>query len=443
MILRISALRHPDTRQYALVGFVGLTTLTLWGLAKISVVQPSDLWPWRGPSQALSILALALMAVQLLAGARSRTLEWLFGGLDRAIRLHRAVGLTAMILLVAHLLLLVPARAAQGAPLADLFVPFYSPGARTIDILIFYAFVALAFLAYNKSLPYARWQWLHRANGILFMVFSIHIVLAPGSIHDYEPLRTWMVFLGFAGSLAFLYRVLLFRRIGPRYRYALDRIEPQGGNAYNLVLRPVQRRMLYDPGTFAFIAVPHSPPLPAELHPFSFSSTPVSRELRFSIRALGDYTKALRALPAGAAVDVYGPFGGFTPHAFESYRRLVLIGAGIGITPFLSMLAFELTNNDFRRIWLYYVVRERTDAGYDEEIRSNHLRADSYIDYELWVTKERGHITAAAIAEAVMPIDDYAVMLCGTQPFNRDLTRQFRKLGVPAARIISEEFAFR
>jgi ferredoxin-NADP reductase len=94
-------------------------------------------------------------------------------------------------------------------------------------------------------------------------------------------------------------------------------------------------------------------------------------------------------------------------------------------------------------MWFYYVVRERTDASYDQEIRHSYLQADSYIDYKLWVTREQGRISASAIAQAVDPIDDYAVMLCGTVPFNRDLARQFRALGVPAKRIIAEEFTFR
>ena len=185
--------------------------------------------------------------------------------------------------------------------------------------------------------------------------------------------------------------------------------------------------MIYDPGTFAFVYVPDTPPLPAEMHPFSFSSSLVERDIRFSIRAAGDYTAALRELPAGTNVEVYGPFGGFTPNAFVRFRRLVLIGSGIGITPFLSMLSFELSSVDFRRIWLYYVVHDESDAAYHEEIQNSFEKADSYIDYFLWPTADRGRITAEVVIEDLKPVeDDYAVMLCGTDAFNRDLRRQFR-----------------
>ena len=85
------------------------------------------------------------------------------------------------------------------------------------------------------------------------------------------------------------------------------------------------------------------------------------------------------------------------------------------------MLAFELSNHDFRRIWLYYVVRDDQDAVYDSEIRESYLDAESYIDYALWQTSSRGRITAAQVASEVAPLEDYAVMLCGQPSFISDL----------------------
>jgi ferredoxin-NADP reductase len=101
-----------------------------------------------------------------------------------------------------------------------------------------------------------------------------------------------------------------------------------------------------------------------------------------------------------------------------------------------------VSNRDFRRIWLYYVVRDEQDAVYDAEIRESYLEAESYIDYTLWPTARRGRITAAGVAAAVA-LEGYAVMLCGRPDFVADLARQFRALGVPRDRIITEELEFR
>jgi len=144
----------------------------------------------------------------------------------------------------------------------------------------------------------------------------------------------------------------------------------------------------------------------------------------------------------GADIDVYGPFGRFTPHRFQQHPRMVWIGSGIGITPFLSMLSFERNTLDLRQIWLYYVVRDGQDAVYDQEIRQNCSRAGSSIEYAQWVTSERGRLTAKRIA-ADVESTDYAVMICGSMPIVRAFTAQFRALGIPSKRIITEELQFR
>ena len=383
------------------------------------------------------------MAIAMLAVVRAHALEPVFGGLDRAVRFHRVLGPSAILLLIAHVIFLALVELESGTSIGNVFVPFWSESARSIDIVVFYLLLLLGGLAYDHRMSYERWLSVHRLTGLVFLGGAAHAAMEPGTIADFEPLRTWMVILILAGGAAWLYRVVLFNRLGPRYRYRLETIVQHGSNIIDLVMRPTDRRMMYEPGTFVFLRVPDMEGQQKELHPFSISSSPVDRDLRVSIRTVGDFTRRLPALKSGTHLDVYGPFGGFTSHRFAHFRRIVCIGAGIGITPFLGMLAFELSNRDFRRIWLYYVVRDDEDAVYDSEIRESYLDAESYIDYVLWPTASRGRITAAQIAAEVAPLDDYAVMLCGQVRFISDLARQFRALGVPRDRIITEELEFR
>ena len=126
----------------------------------------------------------------------------------------------------------------------------------------------------------------------------------------------------------------------------------------------------------------------------------------------------------------------------QQHQCILWVGTGIGITPFLSMLSFERSNLDFRRISLYYVARGAEDAVYDREIRASCSRAGFAVDYVLWLTSERGRLTAKRIAEDVVR-DDYAVMLCGNMAFVDAFTDQFRALGLPRERIITEELQFR
>jgi predicted ferric reductase len=420
-----------------------IITTVLWIAGRFPEGIPPDFWPWRGLAQLTVLWSVTLMAIAMLAVVRAHALEPVFGGLDRAVRFHKILGPSAILLLIAHVIFLALIEFQNGASIGNVFIPFWSESARSIDIIVFYLLLLLGGLAYDRRMSYERWLSVHRLTGLIFLGGAAHAAIEPGTIADFEPLRTWMVILILAGGAAWLYRVILFNRLGPRYRYRLETAISPGSNIIDLVMRPVDRRMMYEPGTFVFLRVPDMEGQQKELHPFSISSSPVDRDLRVSIRTVGDFTRRLPSLEPGTPLDVYGPFGGFTPHRFAHFHRIVCIGAGIGITPFLGMLAFELSNRDFRRIWLYYVVRDDQDAVYDSEIRESYLQAESYIDYALWPTASRGRITAAQVAAEVAPLEDYAVMLCGQVRFISDLARQFRALGVSRDRIITEELEFR
>lgn len=442
-----------------------LVTTILWVAGRYDDLSRAGFWPWRGPSQLVMLWSSTLAVLSILAVVRARAFEPLFRGLGEAVRLHRRMGLAALILLVIHGLLLAADAAAHGGSVAGVLNPFWNMDQRSIDILAWYLLIGLGILAYDRRLRHELWLGLHRIIGILFVLGTLHAAIEPGTIRIYEPLRTWIILLLLVGAGAWIYRVLLFLKMGPRYRYQVDSVVPRGRETIDLVLRPVDRRMMYEPGTFAFIRVPRFAGKSRELHPFSISSSPLERNLRFSIRQVGDFTRQLSYLSLGqdnpdywrarrpgrlhpvstlsrAHVDVYGPFGGFTPHRFQQYRRLVWIGAGIGITPFLSMLAFEHGTLDLLQVRLYYLVHEPDDAVYDQEIRSHGSSAGFSINYTMWATSEHGRLHARDVL-AESPEGEYAIMMCGSMPFVRDLSRQLRELGFPAHRIITEELQFR
>ena len=453
------------SRRGLLVAGTLFITTAMWVAGRFDGLGSATLWPWRGPSQLVILWSAALASLAILSVVRAQALEPLFGGLDMAVRLHRKLGLAALLLLIVHIALLVADAVAQGASLLALLVPFWSVDERSIDIVAFYVLIGLGVLAYDRRLRHERWLAVHRVIGLLFLLGTLHAAMQPGTIQRYEPLRTWIVLLLLVGVIAWIYRGPLFLRFGPRYRYRVESVVPRGAGIVDLVMRPLERRMMCEPGTFVFIRVPSFKGKERELHPFSVSSSPLQRHLRLSIRQIGDFTRQVSYLSLGqdnpdfwtarrpgkfhatstlrgAEIEVFGPFGGFTPFRFQQYQRMVWIGAGIGITPFLSMLAFERSTVGFRQISLYYVARSAEDAPYDREIREHCSKTSDTIDYVLWLTREQGRLTAARVA-ADVERDDYAVMLCGTKPFVDAFVDQFRELGLPRERIITEELQFR
>src|SRR5207253_2586554 len=61
------------------------------------------------------------------------------------------------------------------------------------------------------------------------------------------------------------------------------------------------------------------------------------RSLRITVKALGDDTARIGAIPVGTRVVVEGPFGVFT-EASRTRERVLLIAGGIGITPVRALL---------------------------------------------------------------------------------------------------------
>ena len=96
----------------------------------------------------------------------------------------------------------------------------------------------------------------------------------------------------------------------------------------------------HQPADYVFLRVPEV--ARHEWHPFTISSAPEASSLVVHVRSLGNWTGALRRLadrddarPTRAFLD--GPYGSPSRHLFET-RFAVMIGAGIGVTPFASVL---------------------------------------------------------------------------------------------------------
>jgi predicted ferric reductase len=94
-------------------------------------------------------------------------------------------------------------------------------------------------------------------------------------------------------------------------------------------------------GDYAFLCIPAI--ARHEWHPFTISSAPEQARIVFHVRSLGDWTNALRKRvetqpdAPGFTAYVDGPYGAPSTRVFEA-RFVVLIGAGIGVTPFASIL---------------------------------------------------------------------------------------------------------
>jgi ferredoxin-NADP reductase/MOSC domain-containing protein YiiM len=196
-----------------------------------------------------------------------------------------------------------------------------------------------------------------------------------------------------------------------------------------------------DPGTGA-------PPL---VRSYSLSGPPDSTRYRITIKvephgAAGRYLRD--AVEVGDQIKVAAPRGQFTLD--EGAQPVVLVSAGVGVTPVLAMLHALHESRSTRDIWWLHGTRNGAEHAFAQETRSllatlpnAHSRVwysqpglDDHLgtDYD-----ELGHITTERIAATGAPLDG-EWFLCGPSAFMMTIRAGLDTLGVPTARLHSETF---
>lgn len=102
------------------------------------------------------------------------------------------------------------------------------------------------------------------------------------------------------------------------------------------VRKPHGKHWRYSAGQYVFLQVPSVSFF--QWHPFTISACSEDM-LQLHIKSDGDWTSKLRDLPTGKDIQVGidGPFGAPAQRFYE-YDRALIIGAGVGVTPFSAIL---------------------------------------------------------------------------------------------------------
>ncbi|KAI3693653.1 hypothetical protein L1987_76601 [Smallanthus sonchifolius] len=229
---------------------------------------------------------------------------------------------------------------------------------------------------------------------------------------------TWM-YLAFPVLLYAGERILRFFRSGS-YNVRIRKVAIYPGNVLTLQMsKPPQFR--YKSGQYMFVQCPIVSPF--EWHPFSITSAPDDDYLMVHVRQLGDWTQELKRVfsevcePPMAGKSgllradettkatlprllIDGPYGA-PAQDYRKYDVLLLVGLGIGATPFISILK-DLLNNIVKMEELL----EDSTSGYSRRSDQSSGSADSSSHskvspskkktlrttnaYFYWVTREQG-----------------------------------------------------
>lgn len=402
---------------------------------------------WRELSVALGFAGLSLMSLQFVLTARFKFLKAPYGA-DIVYHFHRQISLVALVLILAHPLLLF-IFSPDTLALLNVFSAPWRARAGVTAVLLLLVVIGASVWRNKLKIEYNRWRIWHGVLATVMIAMAIiHVVLARHYLNTPLKQFLWTAYGVFwVGLLAYI-RVLKPIQL-LRHPYAVESVSPERGNAWSLTVRPVDHSGIkFMPGQFAWITVMASPFSEAE-HPFSFSSSAEQPDsLTFTIKELGDFTRQIKTLQPGQKVYVDGPFGHFSIDRHSHAEALVFIAGGVGITPMMSMLRTLAQRGDKRPLTLIYANRDWESATFREEIEQLQDALSLQVVHVLekppegW-KGETGFITQA-ILERYMPKahrqNTIEAFICGPQPMMNAVERALANLGIPFGDYHSEQF---
>lgn len=205
------------------------------------------------------------------------------------------------------------------------------------------------------------------------------------------------------------------------------------------------------PGQFVVLRLHLGSGAPPVLRSYSLSDLPDTGHYRVSIKQEenGVASTYLRTqIKSGSILDVSAPRGSFTLRSGN--EPVVLLSAGVGVTPVLAMLHAFTAEKSSRPVWWLYGARNRGEHPFLEESRAllQELKdAHSYVQYSRPGPADQmgidfdaaGHLAVSAFDQIGVP-HEAQFYLCGPPAFLRELTAGLAAWGVPADHVHTERF---
>jgi ferredoxin-NADP reductase/MOSC domain-containing protein YiiM/ferredoxin len=277
--------------------------------------------------------------------------------------------------------------------------------------------------------------------------------LSPGWRWSLEALlRDQMT--GVASGNAGLAPAVAAHPVAPGFRpLTVTAIEQASADVLSLTLQSANDQPLQTalPGQYVVLRLPRPTGGPPLFRSYSLSGGASTERYRISVKvepngAAGTYLQ--KHVHVGDALDVSAPRGSFVLQ--PGVGPLVLLSAGIGVTPVLAMLHALTSAGSTRQVWWLHGARDRQHHAFGDEARGLvHALAHghSYVCYSRPESSERigedfdatGHLSRAALDEAGVPrgADFY---LCGPTRFMADMKLALAALSVTPERIHAEIF---
>src|SRR5262249_11831078 len=220
-------------------------------------------------------------------------------------------------------------------------------------------------------------------------------------------------------------------------RVAGDRRESDSVTSFVLAPAEGQSLPIAQPGQFVVLRLQVDPGKPPVLRSYSLSGLPGVDHFRISVKSelngIGS-SFLFNRVREGDALDVSAPRGNFILRPGEG--PVVLLSAGVGATPVMSMLHALAAQRSRRQVWWIYGARSHDNHPFVEESRSllkELARGRSYVVYSRPAATDQagvdfdtsGRIDVALLEKiGVPPNSDF--YLCGPSSFLQSMREGLR-----------------
>jgi predicted ferric reductase len=398
-------------------------------------------------SVALGFVGLSMLGLQFVITARFGNVAAPYG-MDVVIRFHRGISLAAFGFVLAHpILLFVTDPATLG------LLRFWdAPWRARFGLFSLAALVAIVVTSVRREqlrLSYEAWKVAHGVLAVLIVATALlHVQLVGHYVSTVWKQLLWVAMsAALVGVLGYVRIVAPLRQF--RRPWEVVSVEPAGGDAWHLTVRPVGHPGITAlPGQYAWLVV-GAGPFSVEEHPFSISNDAEHPEgwVRFTIKELGDWSSTVGDLEPGTRAYVDGPYGSFSPDRAEA-PGFVFVAGGVGITPVLGILHTLAARRDRRPLTVVHADRSVDDLTGSDELAA--LQEDLDLEVvtvledppEGW-TGETG-LPDADLLDRVAPDrqrERFQYFVCGPPPMLDAVEASLEERGVPVENIQVERFA--
>lgn len=445
----IQSTKFYYNKGYQIIILLILINIIFWIISK-AIYNDWFVTPYKYVAKFSSFSATLLMAISLILTTRAKVLEDLFGGLDRVYKAHHMVGRYAFSLILLHPLFLAINSANASSSLSAFFSFFlprfdsrYNVG-HALGIFCLLAFFFLLYLTIQSKISYEVWRKSHSFFGLLFSLIILHILTSGGDIPKYPVFAVWYYSWLVVGLGCYLWTTFCRYRFGKKYHYHITFLE-KAKETYEIVLTPNSNTetLSYRAGQFLYVKFCNNN-LPQEWHPYSIASFCENGIIKLGIKELGDYTSLLHNLRLMDKVELSGPYGRLSEKMLiNPVKECVMIGAGTGITPMISLWEYSLKTKRPAKTTLFYLAKDLENATFNDDfVRLNNQYETNKNSYNLHLDHVQGFFNIDILAQNIVNFDNKFFFLCGPPRLVDMLIVELKNKGVKNTNIIVEDFDF-